>query len=316
MNNPVSPLYKDLNFTALTEIAANETGCPQDLIEKDYWISITLQALATSEHGNDVIFKGGTSLSKAWHLVDRFSEDIDILIDHSDFTSKQSKRKKISQIRKLIESVPGLTYSFEQSFQGELNADYVFLYPAQIAATGPFEAGRIKLEIGFRGGPHPNSKKEISSILGNLAKTKGVAHQDLEPFKMLVLDTRRTFVEKLFAIHDAFERGVVRKKTRHYYDIHKLYETEHVREFVGTSQFLSLCEEVCKSSLEFFQDRTTAPIKEILKSPALTFTKAVRDDVLAGFKDDRLLYYKAWPNISEIERTIKHIQQALEMNSE
>jgi hypothetical protein len=130
VNTEVPPLYKDPTFTALTEIAANETGCPQDLIEKDYWISIALRALATSEYGNDAIFKGGTSLSKAWHLVDRFSEDIDILIDHSNFKSKESKRKKISRIRKLIEAVPGLSYSPEESFQGELSADYVFLYPA------------------------------------------------------------------------------------------------------------------------------------------------------------------------------------------
>ena len=308
----IEPLYRDQNFAALIQIAAEATGCPPELVEKDHWITLVLRSLALSAHTNDIVFKGGTSLSKAWQLTDRFSEDIDILIDIARYDSRGSKRKKISQIRKVVETIPGLVYSAEDSFQGELNADYVFTYPNQIGNTEIFSGNRLKLEIGFRGGANPSSIFTLNSIMGTLAQERKIVAPDFQPFEMRVLDIRRTFVEKLFAIYSAYDHASIRTKTRHYFDVQKLYETEHVQSFLKTSEFLQLCEDVRINTLHFFQGQSVPSIKQILASPAFTLTEKVRDDLVAGLRDDRLLYYKQAPNIKAIEAVCAKLTKVMD----
>lgn len=77
--------------------ASNQVGLPAAVVEKDLWVTSILQMLFNTDLGCDMIFKGGTSLSKAWKLVERFSEDIDISVNpkvfgvEGDLTKKQLK---------------------------------------------------------------------------------------------------------------------------------------------------------------------------------------------------------------------------------
>ena len=80
-------------FSDLVQAAAESIGLPQVHVEKDYWVTMALKYLAESDHFNEVVFKGGTSLSKGYRLISRFSEDIDLAIFSGD--AGKNKRKKL-----------------------------------------------------------------------------------------------------------------------------------------------------------------------------------------------------------------------------
>ena len=101
--------------------AAARYGLPPQAIEKDLWVSTILQIVFTLPFAEKIIFKGGTSLSKVWHLIDRFSEDIDLAVDRSlfdfegDLTKKQIKRlRKASSLFVKNEFTPALESALEK----------------------------------------------------------------------------------------------------------------------------------------------------------------------------------------------------------
>ena len=85
----------------IIENIATKTNLSPDAIEKDWWVTMTLRALFACECSNHIVFKGGTSLSKAWNLIERFSEDIDISIDRKFFGFEgELKKKQINNLRR------------------------------------------------------------------------------------------------------------------------------------------------------------------------------------------------------------------------
>ena len=95
--NKYFSLTNEQQITVIRQ-AANRTGLPVQAIEKDLWVTTMLQIVFTLPVGNHLVFKGGTSLSKVWNVIQRFSEDIDLALDPSvlgfegDLTKKQIKR--------------------------------------------------------------------------------------------------------------------------------------------------------------------------------------------------------------------------------
>ena len=94
------------DFPTLVTNTASEVNLPEALVIKDYWVTTVLRVLTSPDLAGKIIFKGGTSLSKGWHLIDRFSEDIDILTTGPDFTgppeSGGQREKLLKKVRELI----------------------------------------------------------------------------------------------------------------------------------------------------------------------------------------------------------------------
>ena len=79
------------------QLVANKRGLPEVVIEKDWWVSNLLNIIFAMPAECKIIFKGGTSLSKAWKLIDRFSEDIDLSVDPAFFGASETPTKKTNQ---------------------------------------------------------------------------------------------------------------------------------------------------------------------------------------------------------------------------
>lgn len=95
-------LHKDLeNFKALIFLTAKDMGILEFYIEKDYWVTYILKKLSSSSFKNDVVFKGGTSLSKGYNAINRFSEDIDLQLINSSLGDNQ-KKKLLKNIEETI----------------------------------------------------------------------------------------------------------------------------------------------------------------------------------------------------------------------
>ncbi len=227
------------------------------IIEKDFWVCWTLHRIYdVLAYQSQVIFKGGTSLSKAYNAIDRFSEDVDLSIDrqHLGFTddrdpqadgiSKNEGRRRIKALVVACKDMVG------NQLLPELHADFasvigtkgwsialdptdpqtiVFDYPQSERGTQISEAIRpaIRLEIGARSDNWPVEDREIRPYA---AEAFPDTFEETEYCIAHVLDARRTFWEKITLLHAEFHRPVgsaaIGGLSRHYYDVYQLSEQE------------------------------------------------------------------------------------------
>lgn len=201
-------------------------------IEKDYWITNALHRLSLNPNAVKVVFKGGTSLSKAYNLVDRFSEDIDIaVIDAKSLHGNQLKTliKKIAKEMTIdLEEiqVDGVTSKGSRFYKA------VYAYPDMLKPQPKttISSGNLLVEVNSFANPYPYETKNITSFIEVfLSKTRNldlISEYNLQPFRINVLDKRRTMIEKILSlIRFSFSENPIASlasKIRHFYDLYFL----------------------------------------------------------------------------------------------
>ena len=230
------------------QVAASTSGRPLHVLEKDVWVVWTLSALFESDFGKHLVFKGGTSLSKAYKAIERFSEDIDITYDirviAEDLVKDTSGDEPLPQTKtqgkkwsdKIRERLPMwlneavLPYLQRQLEALELDAkarvddECIFIeYATQTQGYG-YVAPRIKIEFGARSTGQPAEAQQVfcdaAEFLPRL--TFPVAMP-------LVMRVERTVWEKMTAIHVFCLQGHIQDRlSRHWHDVAKLDVAGHV----------------------------------------------------------------------------------------
>lgn len=220
--------HQSNDFVDAIESAAAHFKMRTIFIEKDYWVTHVLKNLSTSKFVDEVIFKGGTSLSKAHDCINRFSEDIDLAILKTEDMSGNQITNKIKGTEKTV-SV-GLEYfqhPLEEKKGRNRRTFYHYTKAIKDESFGKVK-DHIQLEINAFTQPVPYEKKVIQSYIGQFLATKGfdeiIKPFGLESFEVNVLTRQRTVFEKLLSLvrlsYDGSEK--VRGKIRHFYDIHQL----------------------------------------------------------------------------------------------
>ncbi len=200
------------------------------LIEKDYWVTKVLQNLAFSEFRNLVVFKGGTSLSKAYNCIDRFSEDVDLAILKGEGMSDYRLNKLMKSIEENITA--GLEYRRDHPAEEKRgrNRRTFYDYP-QTNSSDDFGnvSNQIQLEINTFTNPVPFQMANIESYVATFLRQNGfvdfIGQYSLYPFNIQVQTLERTFFEKLLSVVRLSYNGpdALKKKIRHFYDLYKLY---------------------------------------------------------------------------------------------
>lgn len=198
---------------------------PIAIIEKDYYVTLVLKEIAT--RNPDIVFKGGTSLSKCYKIIDRFSEDIDLNI-MVDTKPGESKRRNLkAHIVDAIEYCK-LTLTELESIRSRRDFNkYVIDYPTQFDTNFLKQHLIIETAVFFRA--YPTEIKEADNFVYNyLLENKYsdiIELYDLAPFTLNVQTTDRTFVDKLFALGDYYLADTIQGHSRHIYDLYKLLPT-------------------------------------------------------------------------------------------
>lgn len=217
-------------------------------IEKDYWISRSLKLMTRGDNDNRAIFKGGTSLSKAYGIGARFSEDIDVAISEAwtlcgNQLKNLIKKTAHNMTEGLVETViPGLTSKGSQYHKA------FYTYPRAVDGRipqGAIKAGQILVEINSFANPYPFELRQLSSFLTDfLIMTHNetmIDEYDMQPFTVPVLDKRRTLTEKLVSlIRCSLATDYIpqlRNKIRHFYDLHYLLQDKDVSEYMQSNTF-------------------------------------------------------------------------------
>ena len=233
--------FADLGeFAPTLDAAAERLGISPTAVEKDYWVSQVLRVLGR-DFGGDFIFKGGTSLSKGYRLVERFSEDIDVLVLTGGRGRGTTDRLMKAMADGAAADVGGSAVGVGGSETGR-HRSYEIAYPATRAPTALVRTS-VLLEMGVRGGPHPHAPVPINSLLGDVLEAAGTdlgEFDDLKPFEVAVLHPGRTLLEKLVLIHALAQQltadaggSIDRRSGRHFYDVYQLLGDRQVLDLLA-----------------------------------------------------------------------------------
>lgn len=201
---------------------SNELEMPIPIIEKDYYVTMILKLLA--EKAPDCVFKGGTSLSKCHHVIERFSEDIDITFSNQ-LTQGQRKRLKndtIAEIRDLL----GLPINDWENTRSRRDYNcYTFSYEPLNGFIPEGLVQGVKMEVSLASTSFPTVIMEVDSYISRFLSQDNmdiVRKYNLEPFSMKLQSLDRTLADKVFAVCDYYLQERIHRHSRHIYDIYML----------------------------------------------------------------------------------------------
>lgn len=249
-------------FRQAIQFTADQMKIPAIYVEKDYWVTYALYIIFNNDVGKDTVFKGGTALSKCYNLIERFSEDIDLVVLRRKGETDSKLKSKLKTVSTVVESVMpevpinGLTNKLGRnrktahSYNKEFTGNY-----GQIRDV-------IVLESTWLGYHEPFTKKNIVSFVGqmmldnkqsDMAKENGLLHFDVQ-----VLEPIRTICEKIMSLV-RFSYGEnpieqLKKKIRHTYDLHQLLKQDEYLNFFRSAAFDEMLLKVANDDVSSFRN--------------------------------------------------------------
>ena len=297
-------------------------GLREAIIEKDYFVTEALRIIEQVA-GSKVIFKGGTSLSKGWNLIQRFSEDVDIFLDPTAFDPELGKNaidRELKKLRDAIAAHPALTFVPKESQTiGGFGRNDRFEYLQRFAGTGDIR-NRVLVEAGSASGREPTDRIMLQSYVGQFLQETGVSlgADDEGSFEMRLLHFRRTFVEKMFAIHgkvDAFKKTgrEVGGYARHYYDLYCLAERPEVPAMLRSEEYATIKADYDRISREYFEKSYVPPPDMSFANSDALFPPAELGGILAAEfeKQCRVLCFGAFPTWDEVQARLNGVRELL-----
>ncbi len=240
-------LKKSQKLQIITQVAEQQ-NLPYFAIEKDWWVVQTLSIIFQLDVANHLLFKGGTSLSKAWQLINRFSEDIDLVLnrEYLDFDGGLISKSQVKKLREASfefvttvfyealqkafaeKGYTEVTFDFENLGDGDQDPVSILIYYPAVTEHSEYVLPRVKVELGSRSLKDPCSNCEIASFVGE--QFSELPFADV-PITIPCVNPERTYLEKLFLLHEEFKKPQdkirVERLSRHLYDITKIYNSKH-----------------------------------------------------------------------------------------
>jgi len=205
--------------------ASQEFRIEAAIVEKDYYVTEFLRTISAAQP--DVIFKGGTSLSKCYKLIRRFSEDVDLNLECDTRPTAGQRRRLKTNILYALGSL-GLTLTNPDDIRSRRDFNrYLAEYPIITLQSGSIKP-RLEVETAVFLRAYPTQKLPAASFvydyLNQIGRQDLIARYNLDPFQLNVQSVERTFVDKLFALADYYLNNKLTEHSRHLYDIAKLSE--------------------------------------------------------------------------------------------
>lgn len=244
---------------------AQQKGIPEIYIEKDYWVTLAVNRIFTADIGKEAVFKGGTALSKCYNIIERFSEDIDMVILRNNTETSNQLKAKIKKISNIVAKtlpeieVNGITnkmgmirktaHSYQKTFEGEFG---------QVRDI-------IIVESTWLGSFEPYTTATVSSFVAEMMKANNqealIKEYKLNPFEVQVLSLERTLCEKIMSLmRFSFTNDPItdlNNKIRHVYDIDKLLEDKEVNTFFNSPEFDKLLLIVASDDIISFKNNNS-----------------------------------------------------------
>lgn len=299
-------------YTDAIRFAAQQKKLPPEYIEKDYWVTFALYHIFKSEIGKETIFKGGTALSKCFGLIQRFSEDIDLVVQNESETGNQLKTKT----RKISKCVSNVLPEIE--IEGITNKFGMIRKTAHAytkSFTGNYGQVRdhIIVESTCLGNFEPYSTANVSSfiyemMLQNHQQTL-IDKYGMNPFEVLVLSPKRTLCEKIMSLvrFSQTQEPItdLRNKIRHTYDIHLMMKDGKLKSFFQSDEFETMLLRVANDDIVSFKNNNkwlaNHPITAIIFSDTESVWNKIKDIYTGSFSE---LVFGQLPPETDILKTL------------
>ena len=283
-------------------------------VEKDYWITKILQKLSRTSQAENVVWKGGTSLSKGYKIIDRFSSDIDVAVLAEGMNGNQIKTLISKASKGMTEGLAETDMPGETSKGSRYRKTY---HSYKSTLTGNDQ--RMKLlgnyvivEINSFANPYPYVRLGIESFITQFLKETGneqlIERWDMAPFVLNVLDKRRTVCEKLVSLlRFSFTQQPIEglsKKIRHFYDLHALLGDAECRAYLR-QDFLADLNNLWQHDQSVFDTPEGWQGKEIDDAPLLKDFPRLWDELSSHYVEElSQLAYRPIPSPEEIAKSI------------
>ena len=307
-------------FRQAVQFTADQMKIPAIYVEKDYWVTYVLFTIFNNEVGKDTVFKGGTALSKCYQMIERFSEDIDLVVLRKEGETDSKLKSKLKIVSTVVDTVlpevtiEGITHKMgmnrktAHSYKKEFKGDY-----GQVRDV-------IILESTWLGYYEPYTTRNIISFVGQMMLDNhqiSIAEENgLLPFGLLVLEPIRTICEKIMSLV-RFSYGEnpiddLKKKIRHTYDLYQLLTQEEFLKFFQSTAFDEILLKVANDDVISFRNNNQWLVHH--PNEALIFKDL--DNVWIELKttyngDFKNLVYGKLPKEEVILETLKMIQERL-----
>lgn len=241
--------HNDTERMVMLQQAADAEGLPEYAVEKDWWVTMVLKAMFQTSVAEWLEFKGGTSLSKGWRLIDRFSEDIDLALSYRFFTEKLENNNQLKMLRKRcrrfvvgtladelheqmlalglkeFEVIPEVADEAGNMISTDADPTVIYVNYRSVAnAHSWYMPSRVKVEVSCLSMDEPFEVKEFGTMISSV-------FPDDDEDAMVSIPTvlpSRTFLEKAFLLCEEFQKPQPRslRMSRHLYDLERLMDTE------------------------------------------------------------------------------------------
>ena len=243
-------------FQGAIVATAQHFGISEIYVEKDYWVTLALKEIFTNKSTRELaVFKGGTSLSKCFGIIERFSEDIDLVVIKEEGETDNSLKRKLKKVTGVLETVMAVIPEHPlENKRGKIRK-VVYGYD-KVGVEGAFGQIRdhIVVEASSLGKSHPSEIVSVHSMIAAFIATTNnvdlINAYHLEPFKVTVLSIERTFCEKTISLvrFSSTENPLedLKDKVRHTYDLHQLLQQDKISSFLQSDDFEKMLLQVGK----------------------------------------------------------------------
>lgn len=307
-------LHEHPKFKDLIETISFEQDIPLAVVEKDYWVMHALWGL--SKNGFTYYFKGGTSLSKGFDIIKRFSEDIDLQIDPPEhlkvYAGKNHDKSKHRESRQTFFewvvgniSIPGLRVGSHKATEKKIRNYAIELHYDSLFPREEIIKRHVLLEVGFAR-VTPFESKDISSWCYDRATQSGLDIEDNRATAVPLYMPEYTLIEKLDAINGKYQgEKPPADWVRHYYDVFMLLQLPRVTDFIGTEPYV-----------EYLVKRFGGEANRLTDLPAFKLEDAERVSALAKAHETEIgLYFEPQPSFDEIVEFFRNKIPLLEVKS-
>lgn len=210
-------------FQQLVLLSSEAIGIDPGIVEKDYYVTMFLKSLVIKQP--QILFKGGTSLSKCYKLIKRFSEDIDLNLD-CEIRPTESQRRHLKE--SIVSTIEEFGFQLTNPEQVRSRRDYnkyIVDFPSVFDFISIKQYLIVETSVFLRS--YPSKKMTATSLIHDYLKQDNrddlITQFSLEPFELNVQELERTFIDKMFAVGDYYLDNKIVEHSRHIYDLHKIF---------------------------------------------------------------------------------------------
>ena len=307
-------------FRDAIRFTAQRMNLLPEYIEKDYWVTYVLHTLFNHEIGADTVFKGGTALSKCYKTIDRFSEDIDLIVLRREGESNNKLTSKIRTISEVVSAVlpeveiEGLTHKMG------MNRKTAHTYKKEFEGSYGQVRDVIVVEATWLGYFEPYTTRKLSSMVGEMMlnnKQEAIAEATgLMPFNVRVLEPIRTLCEKIMSLV-RFSYGEdpiddLKKKIRHTYDLHQLLRQQEFSDFFESVAFAGMLLKVASDDVVSYKSNNEWLAYHPKEALMFKELDAVWKELAPIYNGEfKKLVYGDFPNDVAVVKTLKRIKDRL-----